>query len=158
MSLISLEGSILTCKVNTAWANRIQSDRFENPSLMVCPVWNGMDNAGRPVSADSYMTKTAGCNSALDRVDVENYQRPQYFEYLGLDAAGITGNIYKPNNMLQVQANQQETFVENFVPRIAGHFGAAPTYGTNVTSCGHYPYEIAQKQIAAAGNHAKYMQ
>ena len=33
MSLISLEGSVRTCKVNTAWANRIQSDRFENPNL-----------------------------------------------------------------------------------------------------------------------------
>ena len=33
MSLVSLEGSVRTCKVNTAWANRIQSDRFENPSF-----------------------------------------------------------------------------------------------------------------------------
>ena len=150
MSVISLEGAVRTCKVNTAWANRIQSDRFENPRLMVCPTWSGQDNAGRPVSADSYMTKSAGCNSALDRVDVENYQRPQYMEYMGLDAAGINGQFYDPNNMLSSQANQQERFVENFVPRVAGHFGNGPTYGTNVTSCGHYPYETAQKQLAAS--------
>lgn len=150
MSTISLEGSVRTCKVNTAWANRIQSDRFENPSLMVCPTWSGMDNAGRPVSADSYVTKSAGCNSAMDRVDVENYQRPQYFEYFGLDAAGINGNIYDNNNMLQNQANQGATFVENFVPKVTGHWGQSPTYGTNVTSCGHYPYETAQSQINAA--------
>ena len=150
MSLVSLEGSVRTCKVNTAWANRIQSDRFENPSLMVCPTWSGMDNAGRPISADSYMTKSAGCNSALDRVDVENYQRPQYFEYLGLDAAGINGTYYDSANMLQNQAQQGATFVENFVPRVAGHWGQSPTAGSNVTSCGYYPYERAQQQIAAS--------
>jgi len=149
MSLVSLEGSVRTCKVNTAWANRIQSDRFENPRLMVCPTWSGVDNAGRPVSADSYMTKTAGCNSALDRVDVENYQRPQYMEYMGLDAAGINGEMYNPNNMLSNNANSQATFVENFAPRVSGHWAQSPTYGTNVTSCGHYPYETAQRQVAA---------
>ena len=149
MSLISLEGAVRTCKVNTAWANRIQSDRFENPRLMMCPTWSGVDNAGRPVSADSYMTKTAGCNSALDRVDVENVLRPQYAEYASLDAAGIQGQFYDSNNMLSSQANSQSLSTENFVPRIAGHFGSGPNYGTNITSCGHYPYEIAQRQVAA---------
>ena len=150
MAFISLEGNVRTCKVNTAWANRIQSDRFENPALMMCPTWNGLDNAGRPVSADSFMTKRAGCNSALDRVDVENALRPAYYEYLGLDAAGINGEIYNPTNMLSDQANSQATFVENFAPRVSGHWGQSPTYGTNVTSCGHYPYETAQSQVAAA--------
>ena len=91
---IGLEGALRTCKVDTGWASRIQSDRFENPNLMVCPVWNGRDLSGRPVCADSFYTKRAGCNSALDRVDVENYQRPQYMEYINLDAAGIYANIY----------------------------------------------------------------
>ena len=31
----SLEGALRTCKVDTGWAARIQSDRFENPNLMV---------------------------------------------------------------------------------------------------------------------------
>jgi len=150
MSLISLEGNIRTCKVNTAWANRIQSDRFENPALMLCATWNGVDSAGRPVSADSYRTKTAGCNSALDRVDVENYQRPQYAEYASLDAAGIQGQFYDPNIMFSNDANEQGTFVENFAPRISGHFGLAPTAATNVTSCGNYPYETGQKQKQAS--------
>ena len=92
--MLSLEGALRTCKVNTGWANRIQSDRFENPNLMVCPVWNGVDLAGRPVCADSFYTKRAGCNSAEDRVIVENaVSRPQYIEYLNLDAAGITAPL-----------------------------------------------------------------
>ena len=89
--MISLEGTIRTCKVDTAWANKMQSDRIFNPNLMVCPPWNGVDTSGRGVLADSYMTKIAGCNSATDRVNVENDLRPQYIQYVNLDAAGIRG-------------------------------------------------------------------
>ena len=72
MSALSLEASIRTCKVDTGWANKMESDRFLNPNLMVCPVWNGFDTAGRMVAPDSFWTKNAGCNSAEDRVVVEN--------------------------------------------------------------------------------------
>ncbi len=68
---VSLESGIRTCKVVTGWANKVQSDRFQNPNLMVCPVWNGVDTAGRRACPDSFMTKRAGCNSAEDRVVVE---------------------------------------------------------------------------------------
>ena len=94
MSSLSLEAAIRTCKVDTAWADRIQTDRFFNPNLMVCPVWNGLDSAGRRVSPDSFVTKTAGCNSAEDRVLVENDQRPQYMEYINLSAQGFSSDIY----------------------------------------------------------------
>ena len=86
--MISLQGSLQTCKVNTGYANKIQSDRFENPDNLLCPIWNGKDNFGRVVCYDSYVTKSAGCSSALDRVVVENVLRPQYFEYVALDASG----------------------------------------------------------------------
>jgi len=94
MSPLSLEKNIRTCKVNTGWANRNQSDRFQDPNLMVCPTWNHMDNAGRLVCANSFYTKRAGCNSALDRVAIENsVSRPQYMEYIQLNAAGIKGPL-----------------------------------------------------------------
>lgn len=86
---ISLLGSINVCKVNTGYADKIQSDRFENPSAMLCPLWNGQDSYGRFVHPDSYYTKNGGCNSAQDRVGVENFLRPQYMEYVALDAAGF---------------------------------------------------------------------
>jgi len=92
---VSLESGIRTCKVVTGWANKVQSDRFQNPNLMVCPVWNGVDTAGRRACPDSFMTKRAGCNSAEDRVVVENnVSRPQYMEYVNLNAAGIAAPIY----------------------------------------------------------------
>ena len=94
--MISLEAATRTCKVDTASAARIESDRFLNPSLVMCPNWTGKDLAGRQVSADSFYTKRAGCNSAADRVIVENNLRPQYAEYINLDVGeGIRGELYK---------------------------------------------------------------
>jgi hypothetical protein len=93
MSTLSLLSSIRTCKVDTGWANKIQSDRFLNSNNMLCPPWSGFDTAGRPVCADSFYTKTPGCNSAGDRVTVENALRPQYIEYVNLDASGIQGGL-----------------------------------------------------------------
>lgn len=94
---ISLEGSIRTCKVDQGWASRVESDRFLNPVNMVCPTWNGMDSAGRRVQADSFYTKAPGCQSALDRVNVENFLRPTYAEYVTLDTDGIAGAINSPS-------------------------------------------------------------
>lgn len=92
---VSLEAGIRTCKVVTGWADKVQSDRFQNPNLMVCPLWNGVDTAGRRACPDSFMTKRAGCNSAEDRVVVENnVSRPQYMELINLNSAGIAAPIY----------------------------------------------------------------
>lgn len=143
MSNISLEGSIRTCKVDTAWASRMESDRFLNPSLMVCPPWNGMDNAGRNVCVDSYVTKTAGCNSALDRVAVENAQRPQYIEYVNLDAQGIMGDLYSSNNMYQEDAELRSQSLRN-VNNITGNFGL--DFGADIyPTCSSTPYVDAMQ-------------
>jgi len=94
MSTISLESALRTSKVNTGYADKIQSDRFLNPGNMVCPVWNGFDSTGRSVPENSFYTKREGCNSAQDRVSVENDQRPQYLEYITLNSGGISGTAY----------------------------------------------------------------
>lgn len=95
MGDLSLESAIRTCKIDVAYANKMFSDRVLNPTQMVCPVWNGFDSAGRPACADSFMTKAPGCNSAEDRIYVENnISRPRYFEYITLNPAGLAGNIY----------------------------------------------------------------
>lgn len=106
---ISLESAIRTCKVNTGYADRVESDRFLNSNLAVCPIWNGVDSTGRQVCPDSFYTKRAGCNSALDRVEVENYQRPQYSEYVSLTAQGIKKDLYQ---------NTKNTIIEH-----TGNFG-----------------------------------
>ena len=101
---------------------------------MVCPVWNGKDTAGREVCQDSFNTKRGGCNSATDRVEVENnVSRPQYMEYITLSANGIAGNIY---------GNQSKDVVDREIDmksrnNISGNFGLQ--FGSNIqTSSGGY--------------------
>ena len=88
--MISLEKSIKTCKVNVGNATRQQSDRFLNHNKALCYTWTGLDNVGREINNDTFMTKSAGCNLTSDRIVVENDQRPKYFNYVNLDAKGIS--------------------------------------------------------------------
>ena len=99
---VSLESAIRTCKVDVAYANKMESDRFLNPGNAMCPRWNGKDSMGRNVCAHSFRTKSAGCNSATDRVYVENGLRPQYSEYINLSTMGLRGRIY--NDPAEVSA------------------------------------------------------
>jgi hypothetical protein len=153
--MISLNGSLRTCKVNTAWANKIQSDRFENPNLMSCPVWSGRDLTGRLVCENSFMTKTAGCDSASDRVLVENAQRPQYSTYTQLDAEGIMGTT----NM-----NAAEAKIGTAGLQSAGNNG--PTWTTTNRGTIYQPcesssttaYAFAQYQNGLLANGAANMQ
>ena len=148
MSNISLEAAIRTCKVDTAYANKVQSDRFLNPDLMMCPIWNGVDTTGRQVCPDSFYTKNAGCNSAEDRVMVENdVFRPQYMEYINLSANGIDGNIYG-NTMPWNEVGQTNAEL-NAINNVTGNFGLQ--FGANTyPGCNYYPYEQAVDQEKAA--------
>lgn len=144
MANISLQSSIRSCKVDTGWAPRIESDRFENPMMMMCPVWSGYDNAGRRVCPDSYYTKRAGCNSSEDRIVVENALRPQYMEYITLDAQGLQGPIYGANaDRDDADARQELDQVDNY----SGNFGLqwrAQRYPT----CTNYPMSQAMAEEA----------
>ena len=132
---VSLDSAIRTCKVNTGWATREESDRFLNPNNMLCPLWNGLDNTGRRVCPDSFVTKSRGCNSATDRVVVENnVSRPQYIEYITLNSAGVAGNIYGPSDLgSQIGPNQARKVME---------FNNGPKWdsiqGSQQTSCNTY--------------------
>ncbi len=124
--MISLNGALRTCKVNTGYANRLESDRFENSDLMVCPVWNGHDLAGRPVCADSYATKVAGCNVASDRVVVENAHRPSYAEYIQLNIKGMDGPLYGSDKLNVSGARAEKELQESF-PQQTGRFNNTPS-------------------------------
>lgn len=90
MSLTYLRNNIVSNQVDQAWAEQGVGYRTLYPDAMMCPLWTGTDLAGRPVCEDSFYTKRAGCNSALDRIKVEDNLRPRYAEFL-LDARGIEG-------------------------------------------------------------------
>lgn len=102
---ISLEAAVRTCKVSTGWAPRIQSERFQDTKNLLCPTWNNVDTIGRNVCPDSFYTKREGCNSPLERITIENNNRPRYFGYITLNAEGMSGGI-----------EEQKAGVENFRP------------------------------------------
>lgn len=120
---------------------------------MVCPPWNGVDTSGRPVCPDSFWTKTPGCNSADDRVVVENNLRPQYMEYVNLDAQGIRGDLYNydmsscPGGMIQRDEMVEEQTLKD-VHNITGQFGLQTGFRQNVQgSCNAYNYVDRQGQL-----------
>ena len=161
MSNLSLNGSLRTCNVEQGYAARIQSDRFENPELMVCPVWSGFDLTNRAVCMDSYYTKSAGCNSPLDRVDVENYLRPQYMEYINLDAEGFRANEFikmsphtvegysckNPNSNMSCYNSGVQTINMNQLNKVTGNFGQSPSNADIQSRSNTYPMELAMEQM-----------
>jgi hypothetical protein len=131
MSSLSLNAALRVCKVDVGYADKINSDRFLNPNNMLCPLWNGLDVAGRPVCPDSFYTKSAGCNSALDRVMVENdVFRPKYTEYITLNASGI--NRGNDLDSMPYNASMSRSAELRNINSNNPHFGANSTLAGNV--------------------------
>lgn len=138
MSVLSLQKSVRTCRIDSGYANKLQSERFLNSCQVICPVWNGLDQYGRMVCPDSMMIETAGCRSALDRVDVENYQRPQYFELVNLDGFGVQGNIYSDDAGNRTAFNQN---LNEIVGSPGYDFGAYVTNNCNADRYEEFQHE-----------------
>ena len=156
MSAISLAKSIQTCRIDTGEASRLLSDRFLNPHNMLCPVWNGINLKGQSVCPDSFYTKSRGCNSAEDRVVVENDQRPDYISYITLNAAGIKGNIYDNMEEHLQSVNRQKMLDQR--DNITGNFGKQFGASRRYTGCAVGAYERAMSQEAQAARGQAYMQ
>lgn len=144
--MMSLQKSIRTCKVDTSYANKMESDRFFNEDNLVCPSWNGKDTTGRMVHPNSFNTKSRGCNSAQDRILVENCLRPQYTEYVNLNSYGIDGHLYG-NQQSNGAANKQTAPSANIrnVHNYTGNFGT--NFGSHV-----YPSCTAKKGMTNGVN------
>ena len=116
---------------------------------MVCPPWNGQDLTGRRVCVDSFVTKTAGCNSAEDRVVVENHLRPQYIEYVNLSADGIRGDLY-PYDMAHEDVKIRRRGLDR-THDITGQFGNVTGFQDWIyPRCNTYSYEDARQQEESA--------
>jgi hypothetical protein len=113
---------------------------------MVCVPWNGLNNKGQAVSPDSFYTKTAGCDSAEDRVMVENNQRPKYMSYVTLGAQGIDGDFYGNEDAVANTASRYA--FDKSRDQLSGNFGTQ--WGANVanTSCSIGAYERNMAQLA----------
>lgn len=152
MSSLSLNASIRTCKVEAGEAVRIESDRFLDPSKMVCIPWNGYNSKGQAVCPDSWNTMTPGCRSAMDRVGVENHHRPHYASMINLNTAGIYGDIYNPTAWKE--AGQANLYAESR-DKLTGSFGNQ-WQSTNYGSCGMNAYENAMAQVSQSNHQASF--
>lgn len=122
--MLSLSAALNKCKVITGNAQIFDSERFFVPSKTLCNHWNHVDNAGRPVNSNTFVTRSPGCNSALEEITTENYLRPNYIEYLNSDATGLRGNEFA-----SIQAR-------------SGDFDDS-LYKNMYTRCGDYEQKIA---------------
>ena len=143
---LSLAKNVQTCKVNTGAANVMMSQRFENKNDMLCPKFNGHDNAGRRVCKNSFVTRTSGCDSAEPRIIVENNQRPNYSDYVTLNIKGITGPLYGSTNMYTSTMNIQNKSLAQS-RKVGGHFGGQTNKAQS--ACSISPEADAMAQIAA---------
>jgi hypothetical protein len=147
MSEQSLNKNIRTCKVDVSYSARVESDRFFNPRNLVCPVWTGRDLAGRPSCKDSFYTKRAGCNSAQDRVSVENVLRPGYLAFI----SDSLGTNYQRNST--VPEPQGETYVDDGRPGkqysdFTGSFGQQELNAvTWPKTCAYNPYDEYSSKV-----------
>lgn len=152
----SLTASVRNTTVYPGSENRMFSDRFLNSDTMSCIAWNGYDSVGQEVCADSFYTKAPGCNSALDRVDVENaIHRPQYMNLLTLGSQGILGGGIQPEgSMTRDSTNKSRSQMESLNPidGPGGHWTFQNVGNVRTTfpsRAENDPYSAAMKSIAA---------
>ena len=144
MANISLLGSIQTCKVDAGWANKIQSARFQDPALMICPPPTGFNHKGQKVCKFSFNDIIEGCKDPSERVVIENDLRPKYMEYITLNAQGFDSNSMYTTNMDWTNSVNRSKNLNN-IEENTPHFGQQ--FGANVyPRCGEqYPQAMAQQ-------------
>ena len=92
MGDISIYNSIRSAKVTTGNAWQYQGMRTFDDTAQVCPSRANVSDFGVVgVARDSLNTYAPGCFSALNRMTVENVQRPRYSTYLNASAINRPG-------------------------------------------------------------------
>lgn len=92
MGDVSIYNSIRSAKVTTGNAQQYASMRTFDSSAQVCPSRANVSDFGVVgVARDSLNTYAPGCFSALNRMTVENVQRPRYSTYLNASAINSPG-------------------------------------------------------------------
>jgi hypothetical protein len=149
MSNVSLTANILTSKVITGNADRLQTYRIQDSDAMMCPVWNGQDLTGRQAGEYSFYTKRAGCNSAMDRIVVENFLRPSYTNFVTQNAAGIAGYVYETPSGTNFQKAEDVAATNQRIAagQSTGRFG----YG-NPSNGPYLPGNVRQELNGVLGN------
>lgn len=123
MSVLSFSNALNLPKVDIASGERMLSDRYLNSCQTVCPMWDGRDDFGRKVCPDTYRLLVGnGCNTAIDRMDIEAVERPNYllFSQPLCNAAG------RPINMNARALAEKEQFRLRLIENV-GYAGLSYT-------------------------------
>ena len=130
---LSLVASTTASKVNSSVAaETLSSARLFDPSQNICPAYGGVDTAGRPAVADSQITKFAGCNSALDRILVENMlNRNVVSDHTYLNMGGLSGVMWTDPSISKMRVVDRDAQMQTRADMLgnagtAGPLGAVP--------------------------------
>jgi hypothetical protein len=89
---MSIYNNIRSSKTSVGAAPMYQGMRTFDQSAQVCPVRANVSDYGVVgVSRDTIQSYSAGCFDPLDRMTVENIQRPRYSTYLNAGAISAPG-------------------------------------------------------------------
>lgn len=92
MGSLSIANNFRSAKVTTGNAWQYQGMRTFDDDAQVCPTRSNVSDSGViDVARDSINTLAPGCFSALNRMMVENVQRPRYSPYLNASAINYPG-------------------------------------------------------------------
>ena len=110
MASVSISNVIRSSKVNAGNVWQYQGMRTFDDSAQVCPSRANVSDSGVVgVARDSINTYAPGCFSALDRMTVENMQRPHYSSYLNASAIndpGVGDDSVDPSTFQSMASNQ----------------------------------------------------
>jgi len=89
---MSIYNVIRSSKVTTGNATVFSSMRTFDEDAQVCPTRANVSDFGVVgVSRDTIQTNAPGCYSAMNRMQVENLQRPRYSSFLNASAISMPG-------------------------------------------------------------------
>jgi hypothetical protein len=126
MSEFAISKSLRTTpKVNAGLANNAFSERFLNAGCLgVCPTRYPMDDMQRGADLRSLHTLEAGCNSAMERINIETAVERPYYTYLPLNPDGINQNYTTGGGYDMLGVRRDEVFNQQNYP--LGGCGGGP--------------------------------
>jgi hypothetical protein len=133
MGDVSIYNTIRSSKVSTGLAPNFWSMRKFDEDATVCPARANVSDYGvAGVARDSINTETEGCFSPLDRMEIENLQRPRYSVYLNASAIYTPGvgdeDLVVPDDEYQSKPSYDTQLGNQFVRPVLPREQMNPTY------------------------------
>ncbi len=155
---MSIYNNIRSSKVTTGNAAQYQGMRSFDTSAQVCPTRQNVSDSGSVgISRDTINTYTAGCFSPLDRMTVENVQRPRYSTYLNASAINDPGvgddDMPQPDAEYQTKPHYDTQLGYQYVRPVLPYEQVYPQYNSS-----NFGYATAEAMKNKQYQEADYVQ